>query len=484
MTVRVRFAPSPTGYLHIGGGRTALFNYLFAKAVGGKFILRIEDTDLERSKKEYEAAQLDDLAWLGLEYDEGPDKPGDFGPYRQSERTHIYQEYARKLIDKGLAYYSFETEEELEAMKEAALKAGKPPHYTGKWQNEAYQEEAAAKLAAGEVGVVRFRAPSKSYVLNDKVRGRVVFPENMVGDFVIIRSNGLPVYNFCCVVDDMLMNITHVIRGEDHLSNTVRQLMIYDAFEAELPVFAHVSLLIGADRQKLSKRHGATSVTLYREETYLPEALANYLVMLGWSHPDEQDIFNINELGKKFDLERFSKSPAIYDIEKLKWVNGQHLRNLTDDDLLKECIAYMPEDHFFMKQTVEWQKRCLYLFKSQIEFFSDLKMRLDHDLLHTEMELDEKLLDVISWPTTKDICQFFLGKLKDEQGEFVESDRFSELMNELKSETGIKGKPLFMGSRVSLTGASHGPELVDLIPLTPREVLIQRLESVSKRIEK
>lgn len=483
MTVRVRFAPSPTGYLHIGGARTALFNYLYAKACGGKVILRIEDTDLERSKKEYEKSQVADLKWLGFDYDEGPDKPGDFGPYRQSERTDIYLEYAQKLVDQGLAYYSFETEEELEQMREKSASEGKPPHYTGKWRNEAYWEEAAARLAAGEQGTIRFRVPEKSYVLNDEVRGRVVFPENMVGDFVLVRSNGLPVYNFCCVVDDMLMKITHVIRGEDHLSNTVRQMMLYEAFHCELPVFAHASLLIGEDRQKLSKRHGATSVTLYKDETYLPEALANYLVMLGWSHPEEKDIFDINKLDKQFDLKRLSKSPAIYDIEKLNWVNGQHLRNLSEDELLEECLRYMPEDHFFVKQSKQWQKACLALFKSQIQFFRDLKKRLDEDLLSFDIEWNDQNLDVLTWPSTPEICQFLLEKLNQYQEDYMTPEFFKELMSELKKEKGIKGKALFMGMRVSLTGKNHGPELVDLIPLTPKEVLVKRIVNVNQKIE-
>ena len=482
MTVRVRFAPSPTGYLHIGGARTAIYNYLYARALGGTFILRIEDTDLERSKREYEESQIEDLKWLGLDYDEGPDKPGEYGPYRQSERTEIYTKYAQKLVDQGLAYYAFDTDEELEQMREAAQKAGKTPHYSGKWRNEAYFEEAAAKLAAGEKAAIRFKAPQKSYVLQDKVRGRVVFPENMVGDFVIMRSNGLPVYNFCCVVDDMLMKITHVVRGEDHLSNTVRQLMLYEAFGADVPEFAHASLLIGKDRQKLSKRHGATSVTLYKDESYLPTALANYLVLLGWSHPEEKDVFDINELDKTFDLERLSKSPAIYDLEKLKWMNGQHLRALDENVLLEKCLSYLPEGHFFTQQPVEWQKRCLDLFKTQIEFFSEFKDRVSEDLQTSDIEWNEKSEDVVSWESTPEICAFFTEKITSMSEDFVSGESFSSWMNELKKEKGIKGKPLFMGSRLSLTGKTQGPELVDLIPLTPKSILLKRLENVQAKV--
>ncbi len=303
MTVRVRFAPSPTGYLHIGGARTALYNYLYSKAVGGTFVLRIEDTDLERSNSEYEKLQIDDLKWLGINHDEGPDKPNPkYAPYRQSERADIYMKYANMLLEKDLAFYDFCTEEELEAQKEKALAEGRDPVYEGKWKDPAFKQEALDRVAAGEKTAIRFRAPKKAYTLDDKVKGKVVYPENMVGDFVIVRSNGLPVYNFCCVIDDHLMDITHVIRGEDHLNNTVRQLMIYEALGAKLPEFSHVSLLIGHDRQKLSKRHGATSVNLYRNEHYLPEAMCNYLCLLGWSHPTERDIFDKQDIVEVFSL--------------------------------------------------------------------------------------------------------------------------------------------------------------------------------------
>src|SRR5665647_3338381 len=246
MTVRVRFAPSPTGYLHIGGARTALYNYLFAKANGGKYILRIEDTDLERSKAEFEQLQIADLEWLGIIHDEGPDKPNPkYGPYRQSERLDIYMKYALEMIANGKAYYDFCTEIEIEAMKEKAAAEGHDPQYEGKWKDPAFDKEAHAIVAAGEKAAIRFRAPKKVYSFKDGVKGDVSFPENMVGDFVIMRSSGLPVYNYCCVVDDMLMDISHVIRAEEHLNNTVRQLMIYEALNAKPPIFAHVSLIIG-----------------------------------------------------------------------------------------------------------------------------------------------------------------------------------------------------------------------------------------------
>ncbi len=474
---RVRFAPSPTGYLHIGGARTAIYNYLYAKAHNGTFVLRIEDTDLERSKREYEESQIADLKWLGLDYDEGPDKPGEFGPYRQSERQEIYKEYAQKLVDQGLAYYDFCTDEELEEMREQAQKEGRPPHYTGRWRNEEFFEEAANRLAAGEKAAIRFKAPQKPYTLQDSVRGRVVFPQGMVGDFVIMRSNGLPVYNFCVVIDDMLMKITHVIRGEDHVNNSVRQLMLYEALEATPPEFSHVSLLIGKDRQKLSKRHGATSVNLYRQESYLPQSLSNYLVLLGWSHPDEKEIFTYDDIVEKFDTNRFSKSAAVYDLVKLKWVNGMHIRSLSNDVLKTELEKFIPETHAYFSQNDDWKNKAIELYKTQIEFFSEFPNRLDENLFKTDIEKTEKLDEVLGWETTKQIHNFLNEKLSD-ASEFVTKDDFSEYFNTLKKDLGIKGKQLFMGVRVCLTGQDHGPELGDLVPLTPVDVMKKRLSNL------
>jgi glutamyl-tRNA synthetase len=475
MTVRVRFAPSPTGYLHIGGARTALYNYLYAQATGGTFILRIEDTDLERSKAEYEKLQIEDLQWLGIHHHEGPDKPNPkYGPYRQSERLEIYQKHALKLIDKGLAYYDFCTDEELEEMKERATREGRPPHYEGKWKNPAFNEEALARLAAGEKPAIRFRAPNKPYVLNDKVKGRVVYPENMVGDFVIVRSNGLPVYNFCCVVDDMEMEISHVIRGEDHLSNTVRQLMIYEALNAQIPVFAHVSLLIGHDRQKLSKRHGATSVNLYRTENYLPEALCNYLTLLGWSHPAEKDIFDKSELKEIFDLERFSASPAMYDLEKLKWVNGQHIKKMQNADIIK-LVEELPETDFLKKQSTEWKNATIEIIKQQAHFISDFPKHINEMILMENLEMSDQLKEILSWETTPKIIDYLNSEVSKLTCDYITEAQMNAWMDHVKKELGVKGKPLFMGVRAALTGKDHGPELKFLIPLTPVSVIKKRV---------
>jgi len=476
MSVRVRFAPSPTGYLHIGGARTAMYNQLFAKAMGGKYILRIEDTDTERSERKFEESQIEDLKWLGITHDEGPDVGGEYGPYRQSERLHIYKAWAEKLIDKGHAYHCFCTEEELTAKKELAEKEKRAPHYDGKCRNLTV-EEVTSKLATGEEAVVRFHAPRKAYVFTDHVRGRVVFPEGMVGDFVIMRANGIPVYNYAVVVDDASMKISHVIRAEEHLPNTLRQLMLYEAFSEAPPEFAHVSLLIGEDRQKLSKRHGATSVTLYKEMNYLPNALLNYLCLLGWSHPNELDVFNPHNLGSLFNLERFTKAAAIYDVKKLDFINGQHIRALPLETILTEVEKTIPSTHQFHKMDHEWKIACVTIFKDQINFFQDFSAHLDV-LFTTEVSHSAEYLEARSWETTPKIREYLEGEINIAivaGKKFVTAEDYNIWSEHVKGELKIKGKQLFMGMRSVLTHQAHGPELKFIIPLTPIEILEKRI---------
>jgi glutamyl-tRNA synthetase len=475
MSVRVRFAPSPTGYLHIGGARTALYNWLYAKKTGGTFVLRIEDTDQERSKPEYETMLMEDLKWLGLGHDEGPDKPNPkYAPYRQSDRLDIYMRYALQLIASGHAYYDFTTDVELEAIKAENEAQGVHAHYQGKWKDPKFHQEALDKIAKGEKPAIRFRAPMKAYTLNDQVKGDVTYPAEMVGDFVIIRSSGLPVYNYCCVIDDMLMDITHVIRGEDHLNNTVRQLMIYEALKAKPPVFAHVSLLIGQDRQKLSKRHGATSTHLYKDEHYMPEAMCNYLTLLGWSHPEEKDIFTKEEIIPMFGLERFSAHSAIYDLVKLKYVNGQHLRKLTNAQLIEQVSAIAPKDHTFHAQSAEWKDKCIELLKQKVDFITEMLPMMDELIFDENIAMTDELKDILSWETTPKIIQYIsaeVGKLTDA---YVTETQLNAWSEAVKKDLAVKGKPLFMGLRAALTGKGHGPDLKFLIPLTPVSVLKKR----------
>ena len=476
MTVRVRFAPSPTGYLHIGGARTAMYNYLYAKAMGGKYILRIEDTDTERSERKYEIAQIEDLHWLNLPHHEGPDVGGDYGPYRQSERLHIYKAWTDKLITAKKAYHCFCSEEELTAKKELATAEKRSPHYDGTCRNLA-ESDVAARLASGKTSVVRFLTPMKAYEFTDHVRGKVIFPEDMVGDFVIMRANNIPVYNFAVVVDDAAMKITHVIRAEEHLPNTLRQLMLYEAFGETPPEFTHVSLLIGEDRQKLSKRHGATSVRLYREQNYLPSAMLNYLLLLGWSHPEEKDVFDIHNLDKEFNLERFTKSAAIYDIVKLNHINGEHLRLLPTETLINEVEKVLPTGHPFFKMDVEWKVRCVTLSKEKMNFFGDIIPLLDL-YFGSEVSTEADYIEARGWETTPKIQEYLKGEVTKAVAsgkKFVTEAEYNEWSNHVKGELKIKGKQLFMGIRAALTLQAHGSDLKFIIPLTPIEVLEKRL---------
>jgi len=319
--VRVRFAPSPTGYLHVGGARTALYNWLFARHQGGIFILRIEDTDLERSTAESAGAILDAMEWLGMEWDEGP--------YRQAERMHLYREHAQRLLEEGKAYYCTCLPEELEERRRAALAAGQSLKYDGRCRASGHPE-----------GALRFRLPEAGItVVEDLIHGPVQFDNSGLDDFIIARSDGYPTYNFAAVVDDAAMGITHVIRGDDHLSNTPRQILLYQALGYPLPEFAHIPMILGPDRTRLSKRHGATSISAYREMGYLPEAMVNYLVRLGWSHGD-QEIFTLEEMIRYFSLEKVGKTPAIFDPQKLEWVNAHYIKTLASSYLVDQMRPF------------------------------------------------------------------------------------------------------------------------------------------------
>lgn len=453
-----------------------MYNYLFAKAMGGKYVLRIEDTDTERSERRYEEAQIEDLKWLDLQHHEGPDVGGDYGPYRQSERLHIYKEYTDKLLKEKKAYRCFCSEELLEEKKKIAEEKGLPPHYDGTCRHLS-EAEVADKMAKGLPSVVRCITPKKPYTFTDKVRGEVTFPEDMVGDFVIVRANDIPVYNFAVVIDDMTMKISHVIRAEEHLNNTLRQLILYEAYGTTPPTFCHVSLLIGQDRQKLSKRHGATSVRLYQEQNYLPSAMLNYLLQLGWSHPEEKDIFDIHTLGTMFNLDRFTKSAAIYDIVKLNHINGEHLRLLPTEKLISEVERILPADHPFHKMDAEWKARCVTLSKEKMNFYSDiiplLKLYFD-----CEVSTEADYVEARSWETTPQIQAYLKGEIEKAKAagkKFVTEAEYNEWSNHVKGELKIKGKQLFMGIRAVLTLQAHGSDLKFIVPLTPIEVLEKRI---------
>jgi len=339
---RVRIAPSPTGWFHVGTARTALFNYLFARKNGGKFILRIEDTDPQRSKKEYTDDILEGMEWLGLDWDEGPKKGGPLGPYFQSERIDIYKKYLQQLLDEGKAYYAFDTPEELEAQKEIMISQGLPPKYSGKYR-DLPQAIAKQYLKEGRPAVIRFKMPAKVIKFQDIIRGEVTFDLNLFGDIVIAKSLRQPLYNFAVVVDDYLMKITHVIRGEDHISNTPKQIAIQEALGFPRPIYAHLPMILGEDRSKLSKRHGATALSEYRKQGYLPQAMINFLALLGWHPKEDREIMSLDELISKFDLKRVQKGGAIFNIKKLDWINAQYLRRIPLPQLTKKLVEYAKE---------------------------------------------------------------------------------------------------------------------------------------------
>lgn len=461
--VRVRFAPSPTGNLHVGGARTALFNYLFARSKGGKFVLRIEDTDLERSTKESEEAMLHDLSWLGLDWDEGPGVGGDYGPYRQSERNSLYKQYADKLLESGHVYRCFCSNEELEKMKEIAKLKQLPPVYTGKWAT-ASDAEVQEELEKGTPYTYRFRVPKDgSLKINDLIRGEVNWNLDTLGDFVIMRSNGQPVYNFCVTVDDATMAISHVIRAEEHLPNTLRQALIYKALGFSMPYFAHVSLILAPDRSKLSKRHGATSVGQFREMGYLPQAMVNYLALLGWGDGTENEFFTLEQLVEKFTIERVNKSGAIFDSTKLRWMNGQHLRAIPSNELTKLIGERWKSTGILTESKGPFLDEAIQLLKDGIDLVPDSDKALSnllsyplHDTL-TSSEGKSVVEDNLSEVTASLLAAYDGGELLAalEEGHGGWQKWVKGFGKTLKR----KGKLLFMPLRVLLTGKLHGPDM-------------------------
>lgn len=479
--VRVRFAPSPTGYLHVGGARTALYNYLFAKRHGGKFILRIEDTDEVRSTEESMRMQIADLEWLGLHWDEGPDPKtlidvGPYGPYRQSRRLEIYKEHADRLLQQGQAYYCFMTDEEIEVQRQKFVAAGKPPQVDSPYRNWTITQ-ARERLSKGDKAAVRFKTTEKKdFVLQDLVRGEVTFPSDMVGDFVILRSSGMPVYNFCCVVDDALMKITHVFRAEEHLSNTVRQMMLYQAFNYDMPKFGHMSFILGSDRQKLSKRHGATSCHDFNVNGYLPEALNNFIALLGWSSPSAKEIMSMQEMISEFSYDRLHSAPAVFDEQKLLWVNETHLRALPPEELWKRVEPYFKAEGLKLPTDPKWRESALNTFKTSMHTLKDaveLFRLVTEEALPISPEADETL----TWPSSKTVIENWILGVEKSPSDYMTEEQFNALQEGIKTSANVKGKNLFMPIRVAVIGKPHGTELKMLVPLLHKRTLVARAQA-------
>lgn len=481
--VRTRYAPSPTGHLHIGGARTALFSYLWARKNGGSFIVRIEDTDVERNVADAEKKQLAGLKWLGIDWDESVDVGGPHAPYRSMERVDLYQTYVDQLLGAGQAYRCYATAEELEAERQEQLARGEAPKYSGKYRDLTEEQEKALQ-AEGRVASIRFRVPQgRTIVVNDAVRGTVSFESDGIGDFIIMRPDGRPTYNFAVVIDDALMEITHVVRAEEHLSNTPRQVLLYEALGFDIPVFAHASLILNPEGKKMSKRDEAIIqfIDQYRELGYLPEAMINFLVLLGWApegEEKERELFTKEELIERFSLERVSKAPAVFDTGKLKWMNNHYIKQSP-----LERIVDLAWPHLVRAGRVssdpdererEWITRLVALYQEQLDYVAQI-VDLTGLFFQTEVTYGEDARSVLEEEQVPQVLSAFVRELEQAEGGGVSSDEVKTMLKSVQKATGQKGKRLFMPVRAAVTGQTHGPDLRETIALLGKETVIRRL---------
>ncbi|RQD72813.1 MAG: glutamate--tRNA ligase [Candidatus Syntrophonatronum acetioxidans] len=483
--IRVRFAPSPTGPLHIGGARSALFNWLFARKHKGDLLVRIEDTDVERSNLVSEEVILDDLKWLGLDWDEGIQVGGQRGPYRQRERLDIYDSYWKKLLQEEKAYYCFCTEEELEEERELLRKKGEMPRYMGKCRDLTPAERDKLRKE-GKKPVVRFKVPRGEIItVEDLIRGRVNFESDGIGDFILIRSDGMPTYNFAVVIDDALMEITHVIRGEEHLSNTPRQMMIYKALGLKMTSFAHISLILGEDRTKMSKRHGATAISQYRKMGYLPEALVNFLALLGWAPEGEREMFTLPELVEEFSLDRVSRSAAVFNFRKLNWMNGEYIRKSSPERITEMALPFLEEEGLVEEnigsEDYQWLKEVTALLQEQLEYVSQVVTHIKVFFGDEIEELSPEGAEMLREEPSLQIVQRF--REESLQEETWNQETIKSIFKRIGKELGVKGKKLFQPVRVGLTGKLQGPDLQSLIILLGRERVARRLENTLKKLK-
>lgn len=479
--VRVRIAPSPSGNLHVGTARTALFNYLFAKKNNGKFILRIEDTDLERSDKEYIKNIFDSLKALGLNWDEGPDVGGDYGPYSQSERFDIYPEFAKKLVEAGFAYECFCTPEELEAEKELSAKNKQAYVYSGKCKNLSDEEKLKRQE---EVPAIRFNVSkaqkafhdSSELSFNDLVKGVLKQDTSLIGDFVIMKSNGTPTYNFAVVVDDMLMKISHIIRGEDHISNTFKQILIYEALGAQAPKFGHLGMILAPDRSKLSKRHGATAVSEFTEKGYLTEALVNFIALLGWSPSDGQEIKSVNEIAEDFRIHDVSSSNSIFEYDKLNWMNSQYIKKL-DIETLKNALRPFLAQYDLSGLTDAQYTRMVEITREPLTILSDITNDVPYffgDTVKVEPEVQAEVLDTET--SRKVLREFYNDAQNWEFSEEALHEKLDEFRAKFK-EQGIKPKETMWAIRAAVTGRTRGADITAVLAILGREKVLGRVNS-------
>ncbi|MCY7755176.1 glutamate--tRNA ligase [Bacillus haynesii] len=479
--VRVRYAPSPTGHLHIGNARTALFNYLFARSQGGKFIIRIEDTDRKRNIEGGEQSQLNYLKWLGIDWDESVDVGGEYGPYRQSERNDIYKTYYEELLEKGLAYKCYCTEEELEKEREEQAARGEMPRYSGKCRNLTKEEQEKLE-AEGRQPSIRFKVPQGEVInFNDIVKGEISFETDGIGDFVIVKKDGTPTYNFAVAVDDYLMKMTHILRGEDHISNTPKQIMIYNALGWDIPAFGHMTLIVNENRKKLSKRDESIIqfIEQYEELGYLPEALFNFITLLGWSPVGEEELFTKEQFIEIFDVNRLSKSPAVFDTHKLKWVNNQYVKKLDLDQVIELTVPHLQKAGRVSEELSgseqEWVRKLISLYQEQLSYGAEI-VELTELFFKDDIQYNREARAVLEEEQVPEVLRVFAEKL--EQLDSFTADEIKASIKAVQKDTGHKGKKLFMPIRVATTGQTHGPELPQSIELLGKDTVLKRLNNI------
>lgn len=477
-TVRTRFAPSPTGYLHVGGLRTALYNYLFARRNNGVMVLRIEDTDQNRLVKDAKENLIRTLHLMGIDYDEGPDKGGNYGPYVQSERKQIYLDHAQKLLESGHAYYCFCTPERLEKMRAEQEAAKQQPKYDGHCLSLT-PEEVRQKLSAGEPHVIRLKMPREGETrFTDLIRGEVTVQNELVDDQILVKSDGFPTYHLANVVDDHLMGITHVIRGEEWLLSVPKHLQLYKAFGWQAPQMAHLPLLLNPDRSKLSKRQGDVAVEDFLAKGYLPEALNNYIALLGWNPGNDQEFFSMDDLMSQFSLERVNKSGAVFDIQKLRWMNGQYIKQLPEDKRHEFLLPFL-QDSKFDKFDLENKKLIIDAFYKAIGYGLELQEKAEL-FIKDSLEIEEPALkEMLQKDSAKTVLSEFLARVEDLPA--LDLNTFLTVMKSIQKETGIKKQDLWMPIRVAITGVDHGPELPQVIQIMGKERIIRFVRQVLEK---
>ena len=470
---RVRFAPSPTGELHVGNARTALFNWLFAKRYGGKFILRIEDTDQERTSKACEKNLMEDLHWLSMDWDEGPGKSGEFGPYHQIERLDIYDTYLEKLVAAERVYPCYCTEEELQAERTDLISMKMMPRYMGKCRSLTHETRKKLEME-GRKPTFRFKVAKGQIEFNDLIRGAMKFEGESIGDFIIVRSSGIPAYNFAVVIDDHLMKITHVIRGEDHLSNTAIQILLYNALGFSPPVFAHHSLILGKDRTKLSKRHGSVSVREFREKGMLPEALLNYLALLGSSLESGREVASIREIIEMFTLDRAGKSGSIFDEDKLKWMNALYIRHYDVGELAALLVPFIRKAGYDPDQLESgWFHRIVDAVRDNLVTLADFGDYLGM-FIGDRYHMCPDAASLIKQDNARTVIAALQNTLKN-LNVADDGDLYGEVITKLRKETGLKGRDLLMPVRAAITGRTSGPELGKIFAILGKESIYKRV---------